>query len=293
MSDFSAARDAMENGLNGASQAEDSFSTTQTSSEPVNRGDSSTEAQVQQAITELEKVGKFKFQGQEWTTQDLEKAILRQKDYTQKTQTLSQDRKSLDDERKYYENLTWDLMRVRENPQLINQFIATYPQKFHQYAAEFLRAGNTGQSAQTSTQQTHQPDVELLSRLDKLEKSFNEQEVAKNELEINQTIETLGKKYPNAANFKEMVLGRAYEIHTQGTKLNSDTWEQIFKQVDEQVSNTLKTQYSDYVKKQQAANAKAKDVGPGGGTVGGAPKKFNKLSDVTKFAIDDLTARNR
>lgn len=284
MSDFSTAREAMNSGLGEPSPGENQEVST-------DRAPSTGDQAPSLAITELDKMDKFKLDGQEWTLKDLKAAILRQKDYTQKTQSLSDDRKTFQSEQKFYENLAWDLMRLRENPALVSEFLKIYPDKFHNYAEQVLK--NNQPQAQQSQVQQPQYDVQTMSRLERLEKFYNEQEVSKNELQINHTIDDLSKKYPDAANFREMVVGRAMEVHTQGTQLTPQVWEDIFKQVDSQVSNLIKAKYGEFIKKQQAANAKARDVGAGGGTATAAPRKFKNLSEVTKFAVDDVTGKSR
>lgn len=263
----------------------------QTEPAPESRTPSESTQSVAQALAELDKMEKFKFQGQEWTPKDLEKAIMRQQDYSKKTQGLSDDRKSLDDERKFYENLAYDLVNLRTNPSLVNKFLQLYPEKFHKYADEFLKG--TPSSTQTQGAQTPNqpiPDVQLLSRLDKLEKFYQEQEVTKNEAKINEIVTSMSKKYPDAANFKEMVLGRAYESHMQGVQLTDETWESIFKSVNDEVGNMIKAKYGELVKKQTEANSKARDVAPGGGIATRAPQKI-ALKDVAQIALQDLQGR--
>lgn len=240
-----------------------------------------------QAIAELDKMDKFKLDGQEWTLKDLKAAIMRQKDYTQKTQSLSEDRKTFDGSKKYYENLAWDLIKVRENPSLASAFISTYPKEFHKYVEQFLGANqNQPQPTQQNVQQQPRPDVQLLSRLDTLEKFYNEQQVSKSEAEIQATMEKLSKQYPDAANFKEMVLGRAFEAHSAGTQLTPETWESIFKQVNDEVGTTIKAKYGELVKKQTEANNKARGDASGGGSPGRAPVKIKKFDDITAMAMD-------
>lgn len=289
----------MESFASIANQVEKDFSADQGTSQETNTDNSSSEAlstqradAVEKAIAELDKMERFKFDGQEYTPKDLKSAILRQKDYTQKTQSLSTERKSFEDETKFYSNLAWDLIQLRNNPSLVDKFLSIYPQKFHKYADEFLNEQRATQGNQQSQTQAPQVPVQLLSRIDVLEKTFREQEVAKNEAQIQTVMNDMAKKYPDAANFKEMVLGRAFEANSQGTNLTTEAWENIYKQVDGEVGQLLKAKYGSMVKKQQEANAKAKDVASGGGTPATAPKRFTKLSDVTKHAIEDLT-RNR
>ncbi len=242
------------------------------------------EPAVTQAIAELDKMEKFKLDGQEWTLKDLKAAIMRQKDYTQKTQTLAQERKTLDEDRRFRENLAYDLRAMEKNPALANEFLKIYPEQYHKLAEEYLRGNTQAPAAQPSVQQSPQVDFQLLSRVDRIEKIHQAQEVAKNEQVIEQTMNDLSAKYPNAADFKELVLARAYEAFNKGTELSKEVWEDIFKGVDSEVDQKLKGKYGNLVKKQTEANAKAQDVGAGGGTAGRAPQKFSKFDDLAKYA---------
>lgn len=245
-----------------------------------------TQSEVALAIADLEKMDKFKLDGQEWTLKDLKAAIMRQKDYTQKTMSLSEERKSLQEEKKFYENLAWDLDKVRANPALANEFVKVYPKQFHKYAEDYLKNPSPDGQQQSVQGQKPQPqvDVQLLSRLDQLEKAHQAQEVQKNERLIEQTMAKLSEKYPDAANFKEMVLGRAFEAHSNGVVLNDEAWEGIYKQVNSEVEGLLKAKYGNLVKKQTEANAKSRDVGVGGGSAGRAPVKFTRFDDLAKHA---------
>lgn len=259
-----------------------------------------TPSEQQALVTELEKLEKFKFQGQELTAKDLEKMILRQKDYTQKTQSLAEERKAIEaekQERKFYENLYYDLQQVKSNPQLVQEFIKVYPEKFHGYLKEVLNSQQT--QAQDQTAQTKY-DIDQMSRMQKLENFYNQQqemiqqqEIAKTEAAINSKIETLSKKYPDA--LPELAIGKVFEVYNKlqqtGGKLSDQDWESAFKASDAQVKDLLKSRYGELVKKQTQANAKARDVDSGGGTVGRAPQKFKSLKEVTDFAVNDLTGR--
>jgi hypothetical protein len=248
---------------------------------------------LDQAIFNLDKTDKFSFGGREWTRESLKKLVDQetqfqsmQKDYTQKTQTLAQERKALEEDKKFRENLAWDLMNVQKDPSLVQAFIKTYPQAYHKHVEEFLK---TNQQAQGNKQvQGPQVDVQTLSRLERLEKFYNDQEVARQEVEITKTIDDFSAKYPNAAKMKELVIARAYEANQQGSQLSNDDWEKIFKDVDETVSGLVKAEYGELVKKQTEANAKARDVGAGGGTAGRAPVKFKKFDEIQKAVEESL-----
>ena len=75
-------------------------------------------------------------------------------------------------------------------------------------------------------------------------------------------------------------------------KITQDAWENAFKTADLEMKDLIKTKYGDLVKKQTQVNNKSRDVESGGGTLGRAPQKFKSLSDVTNFAVKDLTNRD-
>lgn len=259
------------------------------------------EQSIQEQIYELEKLSKFKFKGQDYTPQDLEKAILRQQDYTKKTQSLGDERKAFEQERKFYENVNADIDYIKNNPEkqdmLINKFIELYPQKFHgalKQALSSMTSSSQGQNNQQNYRQ--QPDIDLMNRINGLESKFKEQEVAKNTIEINQTIDNLSKKYSDA--IPELVIGRVNETYNQilqenpNAQLTPQMWEDVFKQVDSEMKQLVKTKYGSLVKQQSEANSKSKSPQGGGGTMGRAPNKFKSLKDVTNFAVSDLTGKS-
>jgi hypothetical protein len=214
-----------------------------------------------QALAELEKIGKFKYQGKEWTLQDLEKAMLRQQDYTKKTQTLSEERKAFEQDRKFYENLHADLAKVRANPKLVSDFVRVYPEKFHQYLNGVAQEEEQADEASTAQEQrpmTQQIPVELYSRINRIEKHFNELEVAKNRQEIDSTVDELSRKYPDAN--PELALSRAFETYEGGTKLTKEVWEDIFKKCDQDGKHWMKSRYAELVKNKRLQIIKVKTL---------------------------------
>lgn len=253
--------------------------------ERVSNESAPSEAQV---LTELDKLEKFKYQGQEWTAKDLEKAILRQKDYTQKTQALSKDRGSFDSTKKYYENLPFDLMHVKNNPHLASKFLEMYPKEFHPYLKDYLsHNGNQDQSQASKPQQTF--DVDTMSRLTSVEKTLHEQDVLKHTQTLERDVEKYTKEFPNA--LPEMAIGRVFEAINKGSEYSDKLVQDAFKQVDAQITSLVKQKYGDLVKKQTEANKKSRDVDSGGGTVGRAPQKFKNLGEVTNYAVKSLTGK--
>lgn len=250
---------------------------------PIDHTASSTTQEQAQALYEIDKLDKFKYQGKEWTPKDLEKAILRQEDYTKKTTSLAEQRKTFESEQKYYENLAADLLKVQQDSRLIDQFIKIYPQKFHAYLQNMV-SPNQGQQPHQPPQ--NQPDIQMLSRLDTLEKFYNEQQVTKNEVVLNRMLDSAQKKFPNA--IPDLALARLYDLHTNGQEVTDELVDQVYKQVQDQMDAHYKARYSATVKQQTQANKKARGDGAGGGVSGEAPKKFKSLREVTEHAIATL-----
>lgn len=246
-----------------------------------------------QAVYELEKLGKFKLEGKEMTLDDLKKAMLRQNDYTSKTTKLSDERKAFESERTYYENLAADLEKVRKNPNLASEFVKTYPEKFHSYLMDLQKNTGDVSGGSVSSQSVGaqpQPNVELLSRLTKVEKSLQEQELVKAKAELTEITTSLESKYKLGAKAKPWVMGLAYEAYNEnnGQRLTKEQWGEIYERVDNTIKEIVKEQYGELAKQQSSANAKARDVESGGGTPGRAPQKFKNFDEVTKFAIGDF-----
>lgn len=283
MSSFDTAREAMERGLESPEQTKVETQETQAPQDQA----------VSQAVHELEKLGKFKFEGEEYTPDDLRKAILRMKDYTTKTQEIGSERKKIEADRQqieqdsnFYRNLSWDLAKVRENPSLAAEFVKIYPERFHKDLKEVL--AETGEPEQSPKRQASKatPDVETLSRLERLEKYYTDQETAKYEQEIKSITTEMQAKYPDA--LKDLVMARAHDVAMGGVKLSKESWETLFKESDLQMKEMLKSRYGELVKKQTVANSKSRDVGSGGGTPGQAPQKFKNFSELNKTVIPQI-----
>lgn len=247
------------------------------SSEPV-------KAKEQQALSELERVEKFKFQGKEYTPKELAALLKReqeaQKGYTQSRQELAEMRKNLEAqnaERKYYENLAFDLDKVRANPALAQEFIRVYPEKFHAYLKDVLHVSTSDGQKQTSSPQI---PVELMSQVQRLQSFVESQEVAKAETEIESNLSKAlsANKYAN----RKEVLADAYELHNRGTKLTAEIWNQLAEESHKNRKAEFDAYYKELVSQQSKANAKGRDVAAGGGTPGQAPKKFKDFKELNR-----------
>lgn len=255
-------------------QTEQDLSST-SSEQQVSTGTETPEQPVQVAEPlDLDSVEKFRFQGREWTPKDFTAGVMMQADYTRKTQEMAQ-------ERKYSENLSYDLEKVAQNPNLISEFKKIYPEKYHSYL-RFLG----GQSNQPKTEGGGSADTQLLSRLEKVEQQFHQRQIEAIEAELENLTSKYSKKYPMAD--EEAVMARAQVLHERGETLNDKAWESLWKQVNDRNEALFKSRYSQQVKQQTQANAKGKDVASGGGIPGTAPKNPKTVREAGEMLRQSL-----
>ncbi len=228
----------------------------------------------------LESVLKFKFGDREWTPEQLRKSILMHSDYTKKTQAVAETQK-------YWDNLDTDLENVRNNPQLRDAFLQTYPQAFHKY----LRGGNENPSQSNQSQQNQLPPelLQKLSKVDELSSYIQEQQIKAHEANIDAKFSTLSKKYPDG--IEDVVLARAQALMDRGTFVTDEVWEKLWKKSHEDVSSRFEARQKTTLQTQRAANQSARGPASGGGTPTGAPVKARTIKDATEMAIRSLSGK--
>lgn len=239
-------------------------------------------------LVDLDSVEKFRFGGQEWTLKDLQGAILRQSDYTRKTQELAESRKSFEQDQKFYDNLDADIEAVRKKPELIKQFKEIYPEKFHR----FLKA--VGVEEQTKLPQGVDP--EFYQRFSSLEEKLTAQEAKARqeqlsaiEKSIDATFEKMSSKYPLADHEVVNTRALAYlEANPNKETLTDSEWEQIFKGVHAQIDKLAKTKSSELIKGQRQVNQAARDTGKGGGIPGARPKEPKSIREATSQWLSQI-----
>lgn len=253
------------------------------------------EAPQQQELVDLSTLGKFKVSGNEMTFDDLQKSILFQKDYTKKTQALSEDRKKLEEQHKFDTNLRADLLNVMKDPSLADKFRQVYPQQYHDVLEALLN-----KTPATETKQNVDPA--LMNRLSKLEQfhtqqqhKLRESEVAASQAAIDSLFTKLQPKYPLAD--EQIVIAHAQALMEQGAQLMDEkgnliegTWDKIWKNVQEATEKRFTTYQKEQLTKQKTANAKGRDVASGGGIPGQAPKKMT-IKEASEHAISVLSGR--
>ncbi len=224
---------------------------------------------------ELDKYEKFKWEGKDWSKKDFKEALLRNEDYTRKTQEISQ-------ERKYYANLKADLESVRRQPALEAKFREIYPEQFH-YVLDLIRNGSS--QASHPNQQQPQPgqgqdlDPRLVSRIDQIEKLVTEDKVQAQMAKLEAQDKSFQAKYKRAD--LDRVYRHAEKLADKGEKLTEEAWEKIWKTEHDRGEATFKAWQKEQFENQKNANKQARDTASGGGIPGQAPQKTS-LKDVWK-----------
>lgn len=243
-----------------------------------------------QAVADLSKYKEVTINGQKMTIDDLQKSIMRQSDYTKKTQEVAT-------ERKYNANLAADLDKVKANPALASEFKRLYPAQYHAYLKYV-----TDSAPQTPPPGQLPPELmERFSRYDQFIDETSREKIAAQEqaLEANlQTFETnLIKKYPKADAFSAYGYAenkiRQIEQET-GQKvspkdLNEQFMEPFFKASHDNLVKQFNQWNKEQAKQAQSNNRIAADTGRGGGTPGAAPGKIalkNVGEEILKGALN-------
>jgi len=233
-------------------------------------------------VLDIDSVEKFKFGGREWTPKELKNAYMMQSDYTRKTQAIAE-------ERKFYDNLSYDLEKVVKNPALVEEFKKVYPEKFHGY----LNYVSKNQPEQGhKVEQTGEVDPKFMDRFSQLEQKINtyeqmlhEQRVAAVDAELDSKFKQLSEKYPMAD--EEAVIARAQSLISRGEKLDDKVWDVLWKSVNDKNQKLAEQFYKKKVTQQQTINKQGKDIASGGGQVGQAPARPRTIKEATQMALSE------
>lgn len=239
-----------------------------------------TQAEAQGPV-DLDKVDEFTIAGQKMTKEQLMASIMRQQDYSRKTQAFSQ-------ERKFYDNLSYDIANVLKNPSLIDQFKKIYPEKFHRY----LDAYSDYLQTKKDPAQTSQTDPQLMTRINQIEDRFRQQEVKSAEVALDGIFKKFSDKYPFAEEASVVSRALALMEHKKSIgeqeDLTQSDWDSVFKGENDRVEKLASSRYNQKVGTQLKANRKAKDSAVGGGLAGASPARMT-MKEATETAIRDLT----
>lgn len=240
-------------------------------------------------LIDLDQVEKFKYKGEDWDRDRLEKSIMMQQDYTRKTQSFAKQRQEFQKDQKFHENLAIDIRHVLRDPSLLDKFKSTYPEKFHRYLEYYQDLMDNSPKPQTAQKQSADP--QLLSRLEQVESRFRDQEVAAASVQIDGIFKKFSEKYPyadeNAVTSKAMTLLENIQQEDPNAKISDRQWDLLFKNDNERIQKIAETRHKAEVQKQLKSNRVAKDTASGGGTPGQAPVK-RTFKEATEDAIRDL-----
>jgi hypothetical protein len=285
---FESAHQSMETGLEkGTTQESDSSDLspeTTESADTQEAGAKDSDSPTLQDIIDLDKVEKFKMHGEEWTRDQLASAMLRQADYTRKTQEFAK-------ERKYYDNLAIDIANVLKEPRLVEQFKKIYPEKFHQYLEPYSGYLQTKPQAGQGEAKQSAIDPQLMSRINQIEGKFRQQEVESASVMLDGIFSKYSKEYPYADEAsvisRSLALMEQKQRNGESDNLSREEWSKIFKSENDRVQKLAEARYKETTQNQMRANRKAKDVGSGGDAVGQSPKRLT-MKEATEAAIRDL-----
>ncbi len=255
---------------------------------------------TKEEIVELEKLladkQKFKFDGQELTLKDLKNQVLMRKDYTQKTQELSE-------ARKFADNFDVDLDKVLANPSLLKQFKEIYPASYGEKAERILKMvwkdNPTAQVTETTQQQQAkgldlpQDVLAKLDKIDRLEKwqlgqeqQIQQEKAAIIERQLDDWFSDLSSKFRFAD--PDAVLTKAQALADAGHVIDKASLEKIFQEKDASTqklwAETQKTKQQEQLK----VAAKAKESGKGGDVPSAAPKEAKTLKEVRKSLLREF-----
>src|SRR6478736_2497383 len=219
--------------------------------------------QLEAALADLSKFEKVKLpDGTEMTRDELTRAIMRQQDYTKKTQELAREREQYEqlktqteqqaEQFKYESNYRADLNKVLANPSLLNEFEQELTSLKEERQRENLMFVDSRLQSLETTLLTKYPKADMTTVYANLDIEANKAGIDINKIKANPQV-----------------------LDQMMDKLAKDSHDRFLKS------------YEDYAKeqskKQIQANNKGSDIGRGGGTPG-APKASPKLKDVDMYA---------
>lgn len=244
----------------------------------------------QAPLVDITDPDRYRYNGR--SVKDWDAGYMRQQDYSAKTQQIAQ-------ERKYYENLHYDLDKVRQDPALVEQFKQIYPEKFHSYL-RFISQGTPSQPPQApgqqpAGQQFARLDPKTQATIDRLLTTTQQAELKAINAEIDNVFGKMTTKYPYADEEACIARGQALlQVLKKQDPLNPDLriteqqWDAIWKSQHERGYQLADAQYKKTVKAQIEASRKGADAGGGGGVPGQAPRQYKTIKEATNQALADI-----
>ena len=257
----------------------------------VEAGQSNTDAtpapEATPALTELDGLSEFTFQGQKFTPDQLHKIFGEHKSFSEKSSEYEK-------EKQYSENLQIDLDNVLADPRLADKFKATYPKKYHGVLDRYLQTNGQApaqsQPAQSSLPKEFQNEFQSVKeRLQMFEQRAFDAEVASANAKIDAIVPKLLEKFPMADD--STVYARAEQVIQSGQKLTDKTWERLVRENHEQNQKRADRVYGAKMKSQLEKGQRGQDIGSGGATPGQAPKRPRTFDEAREAALESLKSQ--
>lgn len=242
-------------------------------------------------VLDIDSQEKVMFNGKEYTPEQLNKMLMMQSDYTKKTQAIAS-------EKKYYDNLQYDLDAVRENPEKAAQFKKLYPEKFHVYL-DFLNTGaqdstnrdKSGGSTDQRTEALLQKIDNLESKLSQYDQKFHDEKVDAENARLDAVFEKLSGEFDLAD--EDAVLNKAQALIDANKdnpefRMTDSAWKRLFKADHEARDKRYSERHRKLLEKQAKQGDRGNDGGPGGAAPG-RPRKRETMAEATERMIQDLS----
>jgi len=202
-----------------------------TTTETTDQGQVTEGAENQQSaqIADLDSYEKFKFQGREFTPEELNERLTGY-------EKLQNQSKEFAEEGKYATNLRADLELVRSKPDLADHFKRIYPQKYHAWLDFALKQDRQDEAKGKEQTSTLPKDVEaklqsLEEKIGRYESKEREAEIKAIDAELDSKFSKLSEKYPHAV--EADVLAKAEAMIAKGLKVTDGTWDRLWKASNE------------------------------------------------------------
>lgn len=250
------------------------------------------ESKVDSDLVDLDGLDKFVFQGKEFTPEELTKSVLMQRDYTKKSQEVAK-------ERKFMENLRYDLLEVRREPKLVEKFKEIYPENYHELVDVFLsnstKTGESKHRPQEDAESLDDPLVlkklsEMENKIKEYDERVREERIAAEDAKLDAVFKTFGVKYdladPDAVILKAQ---RLLEMNQDvpGFYITDKHWEKLFKQDHTARESYYSEREKKRLEEQVKKGERAADTGAGGQAVGRERKRMT-FDEATERMIQDL-----
>lgn len=248
-----------------------------------------TKSEQAQALIDLSKVEKFKIDGEELTLEQFKQERMRQSDYTRKTQEIAAERKAIQEQQSLNDHFRADLPKILRDPSLLSEMSRHYPKEFVELAQAYLELSPT-QQQQVTNQGTNLDPRTIQKYVDTavrpLQEKFERQETETQVKQLESIFSSMKTKYPGVED--EFALARLQALDSQKIPITEQKIEEVFKYFYDKDRQGKDAYHKEQLKKQSEANRKSRDVAPGGGTPGQAPRRM-KLGEVAGALKDHLT----